>query len=351
MCKISLIIPVYNAGKYIGQLLNSIQKQKMEEIEVIFIDDGSVDNCPQILDEFVATDERYCVVHQENCGVCVARNVGLALSSGKYVYIIDADDWLEDNALEVLWNEAEHTNADLIYGAFYIEQNNVSTLKKYFPHSFCTENKQTIKKMQCAVNSNSAIYVKCPEFLIINGLGGAPWRAMIRRALIVDNGVLFDSDLNSLGEDIMFMQYIYEHVTRVAYIETPIYHYRMLTESLSHRYKENLLEIYEKVFEKEEQFLHDHKKDTEYWIAYYTCVITYISQSIKKYFQNRNNPKSKKELYQEFKKMIQTEPYSQAIKKVPLNIFVNYRRKVILLLLKGHMYRLFWILKSKFGNT
>ena len=115
MVKISIVAPVYGVEKYIHQFLDSIEKQTLREIEVILVDDGSPDNCPQILDEFVQKDSRYKVIHQKNAGVSMARNAGLAQATGKYVYIVDSDDWLVENALEELWNEAERTNADLIW--------------------------------------------------------------------------------------------------------------------------------------------------------------------------------------------------------------------------------------------
>ena len=90
------------SGKIYTSILDSIEKQTLREIEVILVDDGSPDNCPQILDEFVQKDSRYKVIHQKNAGVSMARNAGLAQATGKYVYIVDSDDWLVENALEEL---------------------------------------------------------------------------------------------------------------------------------------------------------------------------------------------------------------------------------------------------------
>ena len=78
MCKISVIVTVYNKEKYLEQFLESIKKQQLQDIEVIIVDDGSSDACPQILDEFAGKDERYKVIHQPNRGVCDARNNALS---------------------------------------------------------------------------------------------------------------------------------------------------------------------------------------------------------------------------------------------------------------------------------
>ena len=174
MVKISIVAPVYGVEKYIHQFLDSIEKQTLREIEVILVDDGSPDNCPQILDEFVQKDSRYKVIHQKNAGVSMARNAGLAQATGKYVYIVDSDDWLVENALEELWNEAERTNADLIYGDYYLEKEGRTELIHIFDKNFQSENVKTIKAMHCAVNNNDlSSPVKCQEFDRINHFGGA----------------------------------------------------------------------------------------------------------------------------------------------------------------------------------
>lgn len=345
MCKISVIAPVYCMEKYILQFLKSVERQSLQEIEVILVDDGSFDKCPQILDEFARKDKRYRVVHQTNKGVCAARNKALSYAKGKYVYIVDSDDWLADDALEILWKEAVRTDADVIYGQTITERPNGSFIEKPFPNAFCTENKATLKAIQCALNNNNVIKVKCPEFNIISCLGGAPWRAMVRRSLITEHAIKYDESLKSLGEDILFWQQIYEYVYRVAYIEEPIYHYRIIECSLSHGYKKNLFEIYENIFDKQECFLHHYKKDEDHWNAYYFRVIIYIRQAMTYYFQNKNNKQSEKKRFEEFCSLLQREPYVTAIKQVPLRTLKNPKTQFSIMLLRLRLFRLFWILK------
>ena len=102
MCKISVVATVYNKEKYIGEFLESIEKQRLQDIEVILVDDGSSDACAQILDDFARKDERYKVIHQPNRGVSDARNSALNHARGEYVYIVDSDARLADNALETM---------------------------------------------------------------------------------------------------------------------------------------------------------------------------------------------------------------------------------------------------------
>ena len=113
MHKISIIVPVYNAEKYIDVALQSICGQTYKELEIILVDDGSTDKSLARCEEWAKKDGRIIVHHQENAGASAARNKGLELATGKYVMFIDGDDWIEKNMLEVLYTEAERHQANV----------------------------------------------------------------------------------------------------------------------------------------------------------------------------------------------------------------------------------------------
>ena len=101
--KFSIIIPIYNADKYLSQCLNSLLKQTEKDFEAILIDDGSSDKSPSICDEFAKKDAHFKVIHQKNKGVSEARNIGLKTAQGEWICFVDADDkveplWLENFA-------------------------------------------------------------------------------------------------------------------------------------------------------------------------------------------------------------------------------------------------------------
>ena len=111
---ISIIVPCYNAEKYIGVCLDSLRAQKSPEIEMVFIDDGSADATGAILDSFAKGEPRAKVVHIPNGGVSAARNRGLSMATGRYIAFIDADDALEENSLQTLYREAVRTGAEIV---------------------------------------------------------------------------------------------------------------------------------------------------------------------------------------------------------------------------------------------
>jgi lipopolysaccharide biosynthesis glycosyltransferase len=117
--KLSVIIPVYNAGKYLEKCLNSIQKQTFLAFEVICIDDGSTDGSPAILKRFAKTDSRFQIISQRQQYAGVARNVGIQQARGEYIVFLDADDWFASTALEEFYARAVGTKADVIISTAY----------------------------------------------------------------------------------------------------------------------------------------------------------------------------------------------------------------------------------------
>lgn len=121
---VSVVVPVYNAEKYLQQCLNSILRQSLKEIEVIAVDDGSTDGSGKILSEYQKKDKRLTVISKQNEGVSIARNLAVAKARGKYISFVDSDDYLEPSALEKLYNRAAADNLDmLMFAATTLDMN------------------------------------------------------------------------------------------------------------------------------------------------------------------------------------------------------------------------------------
>lgn len=112
--KVSVVVPIYGVEKYLRQCVDSILAQTLKDIEVILVDDGSPDACPRIADEYAARDPRVRVFHRDNQGAAAARNFGISEAKGKYLSILDSDDFFEREKLEKEFSLAEKTNADIV---------------------------------------------------------------------------------------------------------------------------------------------------------------------------------------------------------------------------------------------
>ena len=110
---ISVIVPVYNVEKYLNRCIDSILNQTFKQIEIILVDDGSTDNSPIICDEYCDRYENIKVIHKKNNRVAAARNDGVKIATGKYIALVDSDDWIEPNMLEEMYNKAEEFHTDI----------------------------------------------------------------------------------------------------------------------------------------------------------------------------------------------------------------------------------------------
>lgn len=119
MPKVSVIIPVYNVEKYLRECLDSVINQTLSDIEIILIDDGGKDNCPQIIDEYAQKDERIIAIHKPNGGYGQACNVGLERATGEYIAIVEPDDYIDSKMYEDLYNIASKFNSDIVKSCFY----------------------------------------------------------------------------------------------------------------------------------------------------------------------------------------------------------------------------------------
>ena len=98
--KLSIIIPVYNVRQWLEETVNSVLNQTFRDFELILVDDGATDGSGALCDAFAAADSRVKVIHQENAGVSAARNAGIRMAQGDYLYFVDGDDWMEEDAIE-----------------------------------------------------------------------------------------------------------------------------------------------------------------------------------------------------------------------------------------------------------
>lgn len=204
MCKISVIIPVYNTEKYLDKCLSSVVNQTFKNLEIIIVDDGSIDSSYEICQKFANQDKRIVLLQQSNQGQGFARNKALLKANGEYIFFLDSDDYLELDAFELLYNEAINKNSDLVMlGWEKIDEQTNTTL-------FSSKNIDT-----STINNKNE---KIPY--IFSEIGFAPWTALIKRDLIIDNYLFFP---NVFHEDMYIMPKIYYYAKNISYINKKLY--------------------------------------------------------------------------------------------------------------------------------
>ena len=127
MCKVSVIVPIYNTAKYLKRCICSIIEQELKDIEIICVNDGSTDNSLDILQELAVQDSRIRIVNQCNAGSVSARKSGVAIANGEYIGFVDSDDWIDYQMYKQLYQIAVENNADLITSGYIQEGNYISS--------------------------------------------------------------------------------------------------------------------------------------------------------------------------------------------------------------------------------
>lgn len=144
---ISVILPIYNVEKYIVRCLNSVLRQTYTNIEIILVDDGSTDNCQKICDEYAKNDNRIKVIHKKNGGLSDARNAGIKIAKGKYITLIDSDDYVENDYVEFLYSLIKESNAEISICSHTVLYENGTKLEKATHENSILDPKTTLKRI------------------------------------------------------------------------------------------------------------------------------------------------------------------------------------------------------------
>lgn len=210
MCKISIITPVYKVENYLKKCVDSILNQTFTDYELIIVDDGSPDSCGKIADEYLKIDKRVKVIHKENGGAPSARNAGIDISAGEYLYFPDSDDWLEPTYLENLYDLAQKTGAQMIISGYtmeYFEEGKEQT------YSVCQ--KEEIYSNQKTVRCNLHKYFD-------NMMMAVPWNKLYQSKYIKDKNLRFP---NLKWDDLHFNMEVIMDIESVAISNCDGYHF------------------------------------------------------------------------------------------------------------------------------
>lgn len=215
MLSLSIIIPVYNVERYLSACLESVIKQSLEDYEVIIIDDGSTDGSGIICDKYKVDHQEFRVIHQENKGLSISRNLGISEAKGKYLMFLDSDDFLVPRSITDLLRLADDNNLEILgYKSVEVQANNIEPIikKQFAPKS---------------VELTSGL-----EYMANNNFIPQVWWYIVRRDLIINNDILFP--VGHMLEDAAFNLRLFSKAKRMAYVPNVVYCYRIHSESITH---------------------------------------------------------------------------------------------------------------------
>lgn len=207
MCRLSLIVPVYNIQEYIGDCLSSIVPQLSEKVELIVVDDGSTDNSAEVIKRFLSNPFIKCI-YQENKGSSGARNTGLKAAKGKYIWFIDGDDMIESNSIEIIFKYADThlKNHDIMmFYTSHVKQDG--------------SDKKVYIKMKDLSNESTKSFLKKQKIYSVS-----PCFELISLDFLNDNQILFNEGM--VFEDENFLLRVYNKAMNISSIPHALYSYR-----------------------------------------------------------------------------------------------------------------------------
>jgi glycosyltransferase involved in cell wall biosynthesis len=280
------------------------------------VNDGSVDRCRQICDEYAAVDDRIIVIHKENEGVSVARNVGIECSSGQWICFVDSDDWVEPNMCEDAIKHAEINNLDML--AYNTYSNFSNNQIKCADITQCIFDSMEITSFQlCLV---SPLYFNSRHMTPIGDIGGCHKKIysgdMLRKA-----DVRFIQGLPR-GEDIVFNLQISKFFKRIGFINEFWYHYRTHKNQTTQAYHANLLDATLMYFKTLSEYIDIQYKDSkESEAAFNLSAVRALNRMCIQFYFHKNNPSRLSVRLRELKNAIMTEPFNRALQIADTSCF------------------------------
>lgn len=246
MVKISVVIPIYNADKTLKICVDSILNQSYTNLEIILVNDGSVDKSLQICNEYSSKYENIRVINKENQGVAMARNDGLSASTGDYIYFIDPDDWLESSCFEK--------------NVHYLESNETDILIFGYRKEFIYKNERYYRITSslnaninyCDVNRNDKL-----TSLFVAELGLPVWNKIFKKTFLEKNSLVFP--LLKRGQDMAFCSDAIRMAKKIIVVEPSYYHYQDMGLTKTNKYDPNIFKNHSIIFDKLTSIFYDDK--------------------------------------------------------------------------------------------
>jgi len=349
MPKISIIIPVFNAKKYLSCCLKSIASQTFADLEIIAVDDESTDGSHEILKAFQLKEDRLRIIRKKCNGPSFTRGLGIQESRGEYIMFIDADDSIEPQTCEIAYNTAKQYNADVVFWSYISEYRDTKKAKEIFNEDILIFDKNEVKnKLHRRLFGLLDEELRFPEKADILS---TVWAKLYKSCIIKDNKIGFiDNRLIGAYEDGMFNLHAFNFVNKAVYINKHLYRYRKISsnESFSNSYKKDLPERWETLYKIMESYIKDNSLGREYSEALNNRVCLSIL-GIGLQELNPNNPKN---IFQRIKSvgyLLNNPRYYNAYKKLKMS-YLPVPWKILMFFAKirfaAGVYMVLWFAKK-----
>lgn len=329
---VSIVVPIYKVPEnLLRHCIESLMLQTLREIEIILVDDGSPDDCGKICDEYADKDGRIRVLHKVNGGLAAARNSGQDLAVGETLMFLDGDDYLELNCCEQAYNALVANGAELVmFDQFINYPNSQEEIQSFAGCESKIFVGQDCKKLQARV-------------LDFNGKIAMAFMKLIRLDFLRKNNVRHVDDLKQGAEGFVFNIQLFEHLTRVYYLNKPLLHYVYNGQSISHSSSAKNNDYIVRCMEWIDTYIHEKSGNKNLHSLVLDRMLYVICTTAVTGCFNPNSPLSYKEKVIMFEKFLSHKLVQETLQNASRR-GLNKQRKVVLYLVEKRCFRLISLL-------
>ena len=318
--KVTIILPIYNVEKYLDRCINSIINQSYQNLEIILVDDGSLDGCPKLCDQWGKKDKRIKVIHKENEGLGMARNTGINHATGDYICFFDSDDFIDTNTIRDVLKVVDKTKADIVsFG--YFDYSMGSIVETHIP---CND--------LLFYSDDKVITEFLPEALkrkIIN-FNLSAWTSLYSMDLIRKSKWKFASEREIISEDVYSLLDLYQHVKSIAIIPHAYYYYCNNEVSLTRIFRKDRFSFIHKFYTESLKLIEKNKYPITVKKAMAYPYIANVIGALK--VLNKSNISSL-EKYHQIKCVLKNKVFRQALNDIDMTE-ESFSRKILIFMMK-----------------
>lgn len=342
---VSIIVPIYNKEYYLDKCLNSLKKQIYKNIEVLMIDDGSIDSSREICKKYKDIDKRFKYIYQKNSGVSIARNLGMQSSKGEWIMFVDPDDYVDVSLVNTLFSKVEK-DIDIISCCCMADCNGKLILNEFYESDYIFNRKDDVIELNMLL-MDEQYKSKYTRFTAI----GVPWGKLYRKDMLDKNHIRFDNDLKRMQDNI-FNMYAFDKSRKIRYINKPLYIYSCDNIMIiNQKYDPEVINYYDKIVKIRKSFLIEKElmKIDSIKEAFYKETYKLLTIMIRKYFLHDNNKDALIDKVKKIKKFIGKDEYDTALNYSNLKKYCSKSEKIKIILLKEYTY--LYALLFKYKNS
>lgn len=331
--KITIIVPVYNAENFVSKCLDSLINQTYTNIEIICINDGSQDESLKILKQYQKKDKRISIIDKKNAGVSAARNDGIKYATGDYITFIDADDWLELNAIEILYDTLQKYNVDVVRGNYFVNYSYDENSKLETGELYNLKNK--------LIHTDQSDFESSVIDRLLNGkIPCFIWLLLIKKELLIN--IKFKENIKYM-EDTIFYNELMNVIDSIYFLDKPLYHYFNNQDSCTRSYDYYIRNMYN-VLDVNNELNNIIINSKFYSDNRIKLMNTMHLNLIMNYFycMYKTEYKNKKDLIIEINKILDNKKIQQLLKNSNLKILPSHQNISIRFIAARKFKILFW---------